>query len=324
MDKILEMKQQKELLEDFYTNIKASFNQFEQYISKLETENESLKNNLDIVSKTNPSKAINPTTDINLQMEVDLLNHKNEELNNLLTITKSRISELSNVLIDKEVQIKELKAINNRPKQTGVDNDSDQLFEAKMIINDQSRQIRKLQKQLDSHLDNDNSELIEQKEYEIDVLNRKINKLEQENIDLLFKNRELEASNINSQNNVDSSPNQELQLTATIGLSEIDSLLEEIATTGLEPNSSDNNQAYKNSLEQLSTEFEFTDKAQLAFKLLFGDGLNRDQFKHKLMRENEMIDSFIGDVNGYFEDQNYFELIVDNKNHYSLNNELFE
>lgn len=324
MDKIVEVKKQREQLENFYTNIKTSFNQFEQYISKLETENESLKNNLDIVSKATPTNPSNPTPDINLQMELDLLKHQNEELNSLLAVTKSRISELSNVLIDKETQIKELKAINNRPKQTVVDNDSDQLFEAKMLINDQNKQIRKLQKQLDSHLENDNSDLIEQKEYEIDVLNRKINKLEQENIDLLFENRELEANNFVSSNDDESAQNQKVELTATIGLSEIDSLLEEIATTELEPQSNQHQSGYENSLKQLSVEFEFTNKAQLAFKLLFGDGLYRDQFKRELMRENEMIDSFIGEVNGYFEDEYYFELIVDNKNHYSLNSELFE
>lgn len=322
MDKIMDIKAQKQKLDEFYENINDTFNNFEQYINKLENENERLKTNLDIASKQNDNDYIQSNNlDSNLHMELDLLKHQNEELNNLLTVTKNRISELSNVLIDKETQIKELKAANNRSKPSLVEVDSDQLFEAKMVINDQNKQLRNLQSKIDAAALIDNSDVIQQKDYEIEILNKKINNLEQENIDLIFENKELQ-SNISDSNQTN--PKDQTH-TSTIGLNEIDTLLDEIATAELDGiNEEVSTSQIDNMLNQLKEEFEFTQKSELAFRLLYKRGLYRDEFKRELMRENEMIDSFIGEVNGYFEDDYYFELIVDNKNHYCLNSELFE
>lgn len=312
MNNFIDLHQEKQQMLALFDKIEAESNQYQQQIEQLEAENSRLR-------KQGEDGLSTPTSS-DLSAEVELLTYQNNELNSLLKITKSRIGELSNVLIDKETQIKELKANNNKRSKFDI-GESDQLFEAKMAINEKDKQIRKLQAKLDQYEgDYNNQELLVERDNQIQVLTKTIDKLEKNNIDLIFEAEELriqlaELSPVNAQ-----STDEQIVVSKTTELREIDNLLDQIADHEL----NDETLQLEQRIIDLEQEFEFTSKAKLALKLLLNNGLYRDQFKQQLMHEREIIDSFVGEVNGYFEDEYYLELIVEDKNHFTINPELFE
>lgn len=276
---------EKQNILQLFDQIEAQVDSYKIQIENLKQENEKLNQSEQL---TDPSQ-----TTQQLVAEIELLKYKNNELETLLTATKSRIGELSNVLIDKENQLKELK-LNQQKRKLNFDiGESDQLFEAKMAINEKDKQIRRLYAEIEKY-----QNTTEEKD--------KIAQLEAENDRLNLENKRL-----NDQLSV-SSP--------TIALNEIDSLLDEIADIELSDDKFDS----KSRLVDVEAEFEFTDKAKLALNLLSNGGLYRDQFKKELLAKREIIGSFIAEVNGQFEDEYYFELIVEDKNYFTINPELFE
>lgn len=313
MDNFIDLQQEKQQLLDLFGKIEAETTGYQRQIQRLETENLQLKKLQDT----------NHRTDSNLQTELDLLTYRNNELETLLKATKGRISELSNILIDKETQIKELKATNNKRSSFDI-GESDQLFEAKMIINEKDKQIRKLQAKLehDEQITDNNQyqELLTAKDNQIQTLTKSIDQLKKTNIDLIFEAEEIRIQLAEVNENKVNAANDNIQGSKTTELREIDSLLDQIANHEL----NDDTLQLEQTINDLEQEFEFTIKAKLALKLLLNDGLYRDEFKKQLMLEREIIDSFIGEVNGYFEDEYYLELIVENKNHFTINPELFE
>lgn len=169
----------------------------------------------------------------------------------------------------------------------------------------------------------DNAEkLISDKDHQIQLLTTAIDNLETTNVKLIFENEELKTE-LEQLTPTEQHLDQEqtsIPATETSELQEIDSLLEQIIDHQLNPDKLNKEQI----ITKLEAEFEFTAKAKLALKLLLNDGLDRNSFKRALMAHHEIIDSFIGEVNGYFEDQYFFELISENKNYYTINQELFE
>lgn len=282
---IMDLQSEKQNLVQLFDEIQSQVDNYKLQIENLNKENSNLK------------QSSSPITDNQLISELELLKYKNSELESVLQSTKNRIGELSTILIEKETQIKELKS--NQPKRNSNFDigESDQLFEAKMAVMEKDKQIQQLQKQISKYQANSSVDPL-QLQIEVEQLHAENERLSSEN------------SKLKQQINIPS---------PTVELREIDSLLDEIAEFEL------SNQQLEPTINIAELdEFEFTTKAKLALKLLANGGLYRDQFKKELMHEREIIDSFIGEVNGYFEDQYYFELIVENKNHYTINTELFE
>lgn len=271
MNNIFDLNQEKQNILNIFEKINDEVETKQRRIKNLELENKSLR-------EAAPSKPIVNNDQRALYAQIELLNHQKTELETVLKTTKARIGELSNILIDKETQIKELKA-NQSKRTSGFDiNESEQLFEAKMAVSEKDKIIRKLESKL-AKLEQTNN---------ASELTTTINELEQSQNHLISENQELKAQlATNSQVNQAQEP--------------------EVVT-----------------ISSLEAEFEFSPKAKLALKLLLSDGLARDQFKQALIREHEIIDSFVAEVNGQFEDEYYFELINENKNYYTINSELYE
>lgn len=318
MNNFIDLAAEKQKILQTFEQLEFEMANYQQQIASLKLENEALKQ-----QTNNQLQVVTDTTERRLDSELDLLKHQNNELEHLLATTKQRISELSNILIDKESQIKELKA--NQPKRTNRFDiaESDQLFEAKMAVTEKDKQIRQLEIKLAKLQSLDNAEkLISDKDHQIQLLTTAIDNLETTNVKLIFENEELKTE-LEQLTPTEQHLDQEqtsIPGTETSELQEIDSLLEHIIDHQLNVDKLNEEQTITN----LESEFEFTAKAKLALKLLLNDGLDRNSFKRALMAHHEIIDSFIGEVNGYFEDQYFFELISENKNYYTINQELFE
>lgn len=77
-------------------------------------------------------------------------------------------------------------------------------------------------------------------------------------------------------------------------------------------------------LKRIEKEFDLNEKDKLAIEILNRSKITTKDFKARLLEKNEMLESFVSDVNGEFENKNYIELITNNNGYYEINTEVYE
>ncbi len=258
--------------------------------SKLEETNDASNYSENMMKELNKKiKIIANLTDAN-----ELLEKKQKELLSTRSLDEKNIEieKLSKMIASLERECDDLRS---------------KLEETNDALNDSDNAIKELNDRNSHPMQGDSTKpidnVVELQNIEIKNLNHKVNELKTENDNDIKTNKPTQPEVLEERQRLLENPIDEF--------SKKDDVVEEQI---------DKNKLLKQNYE----EFEFTDKDKLAIELLDKNKLKAEQLKSRLLERNEMLESFISEVNGDFDDRYYIELISYKNGYYEINKEIYE